>query len=162
MYCKNYKTRSKTRKGIKTIYHYCTILKKEITYDFCKGCINKEFKTKNCTKVKNICTKINGHKHKSTKATEISMKTKKIVWERDNHKCIYCHTEVPVNCANSHYIKRSQLGKGIPENIVTACPKCHNQYDFGVNIEWMIEYTREYLNSKYENWNEKIIHYKKN
>lgn len=29
-------------------------------------------------------------KHKRTKVTEISMKTKEIVWERDNHQCIFC------------------------------------------------------------------------
>lgn len=74
----------------------------------------------------------------------------KTVWERDKHKCIYCHCEVPLACANSHYIKRSHLGLGIEENIVTACHNCHYLYDFGSNIEEIINYTKQYLKSKYE------------
>ena len=89
------------------------------------------------------------------------MKVKRIVWERDDHKCIFCGQTVPLNCANGHVIKRSQLGMGIPENVVTACPVCHNKYDFGTDIEEMISYTKEYLKSKYDNWNEEKLVYKK-
>lgn len=88
-------------------------------------------------------------KSKLAKATSISKEVKQKVWERDKHKCIYCKRYVPVECANSHYIKRSQLGLGIEQNIVTACPKCHYKYDFGVNCKDMINYTREYLSSFY-------------
>ena len=35
---------------------------------------------------------------------------KEKVWERDNHKCIFCHKNVPVECACCHYIRRSQGG----------------------------------------------------
>ena len=170
MKCKNYKTRTKTIKGKRTIYNYCTVLKQVITYDNCRNCAKKEFKIPKSTIFKKNSANyrlpvkrkpIKGKKHKLTKATEISMKIKRIVWERDDHKCIYCHTEVTVEYANSHYIKRSQLGKGIPENVVTACPICHDKYDFGVNIESMINYTKEYLQSKYEDWNEENLVYKK-
>lgn len=47
-------------------------------------------------------------KSKRTKACGISQKVKTTVWERDNHKCIYCHEYVSKSCANAHYIKRSQ------------------------------------------------------
>ena len=162
MNCKNLRIR--TKKGVH--YKYCILLKKIIT-DECYNCINKEYK---CTKSLNYCAKlplkkkkctIKGHKHKLTKATEIPMKVKKEVWERDNHCCIYCHKYVDVYYANSHYIKRSHLGKGIPQNVVTACPKCHDKYDFGVGIEDMIKFTKEYLISKYNNWNEEGLIYKK-
>lgn len=89
-------------------------------------------------------------KSKLAKATSISKEVRQIVWERDRHKCIYCGSYVPVECANSHFIKRSQLGLGIEQNIVTACPKCHYKYDFGCNSRSMIKYTWEYLLSKYE------------
>lgn len=170
MNCKHFKIR--TKKGQK--YYYCSLLKKEVTFSCYRECDNKEYK---CTKSLNNCTKkstlnkkspvISGHKHKLTKATEIPMKVKKVVWERDNHKCIYCEWKgidnyVPVSCANSHYIKRSQLGLGIEQNIVTACPNCHYMYDFGTNVEDMVNYTRRYLMSKYDDWDEKKLVYIKN
>lgn len=49
-------------------------------------------------------------KSKRSQACEISQKVKKIVWERDKHKCIFCGRYVPQTCANAHYIKRSQRG----------------------------------------------------
>lgn len=149
----------KTKKGTK--YLYCKLLNKEIIFDNCRNCINKEYKIKKCTVLKKKYAKIKGTKHKLTKATEIPLKVKKEVWERDNHRCIYCHCEVPLSCANSHYIKRGQLGLGIPQNIVTACPICHDKYDFGINIQDMINYTKKYLKSKYKVWNEEILKYKK-
>ena len=88
-------------------------------------------------------------KSKLAKATWISKEVKRKVWERDHMACIYCHRRVPVKCANSHYIKRSQLGLGIEQNIVTACPNCHYKYDFGVNCKDMINYTRNYLSTFY-------------
>lgn len=167
MSCINLKI--KTKKGRKFLY--CNLLKKEITFDNCKDCVNKEYKKVKCTiSSKNYAKKstsnkkspvIGGHKHKLTKATEIPMKVKKIVWERDNHKCIYCNKYVDVYYANSHFIKRGQLGKGIEENVVTACQNCHYLYDFGTNSKEMINYTREYLKSKYSDWDEEKLIYKK-
>ena len=88
-------------------------------------------------------------KSKLAKATAISKKVRQRVWERDQMACIYSHRRVPVECANSHFIKRSQLGLGIEQNIVTACPECHYKYDFGVNCKEMINYTQNYLSSFY-------------
>ena len=167
MQCINLKYRTKKDRK----FLYCNLLKKEITFDNCKDCANKEYKKVKCTINRKNCAKkstlsrkspvIGGHKHKLTKATEISMKVKKIVWERDNHRCIYCHKYVDVYYANSHFIKRGQLGKGIEENVVTACQNCHYLYDFGTNSEEMINYTKEYLKSKYSDWNEEKLVYKK-
>ncbi len=47
-------------------------------------------------------------KSKRSKACDISQKVKKVVWNRDNNKCIYCGVYVPMSCANAHFIKRSQ------------------------------------------------------
>lgn len=166
MYCTNLKIKQK--KGKKFLY--CNLLKQEITYDNCKCCANKEFKIKKCTVNKKNCAKydfpvkrkpIKGKKHKLTKATEISMKVKRIVWERDDHKCIFCGQTVPLNCANSHVIKRSQLGMGIPENLVTACVECHDKYDFGTNSDVMKEKAIEYLKRFYNEWSEEKVKYKK-
>ncbi len=53
-------------------------------------------------------------------------------------------------------------GLGIPENVVTHCPDCHYQFDFGKNSEWYKEQTKKYLKNYYgEEWNEENLIYKK-
>lgn len=153
MNCKYYRIR--TKKGVH--YKYC-ILNKEIIQDDCYNCINKEYKE---VKYKKKLSTFHVHKHKSTKATEIPMKVKKVVWERDEHACIYCGKYVDVYYANSHYIKRSHLGKGIEQNVVTACPTCHDKYDFKDFDGAMKNYTREYLSRLYDGWNEDDLVYRK-
>lgn len=153
MNCKYYRIR--TKKGVH--YKYC-ILNKEIIQDDCYNCINKEYKE---VKYKKKLSTFRVHKHKSTKATEIPMKVKKVVWERDGYACIYCGKYVDVYYANSHYIKRSHLGKGIEQNVVTACPTCHDKYDFKDFDGAMKNYTREYLSRLYDEWNEDDLVYRK-
>ena len=153
MNCKHYRIRTKK----KVHYKYCVLLKK-IIKDDCYNCINKEYKE---VKYKKKLSTFHVHKHKSTKATEIPMKVKKVVWERDGHACIYCGKYVDVYYANSHYIKRSHLGKGIEQNVVTACPTCHDKYDFKDFDGKMKNYTREYLSRLYDGWNEDDLVYRK-
>ena len=101
-------------------------------------------------------------KHKRTKATNIPLKVKKIVWERDNHKCIYCGRYVLQDCANAHFIKRSQGGLGIPENIVTLCSECHYQEDFGQDTKVYEEHIEKYLKEIYgSNWSKEKLIYRK-
>ena len=99
--------------------------------------------------------------HKVTKATAIPKDVKLKVWERDKHKCIFCYTPVSWNYANSHYIKRSHLGLGIEENIFTACPTCHHNFDDTPKRKYLLPIAKEYLMSKYDYWNEDILIYKK-
>lgn len=47
-------------------------------------------------------------KSKRSKACDISQKVKEAVWNRDNHKCIYCGRYVSKTYANAHFVKRSQ------------------------------------------------------
>lgn len=100
-------------------------------------------------------------KSKRSKATDIPMKVKKEVYERDNGRCVICGRE---GLPNSHYIRRSKGGLGIPENVVTMCIYCHSAYDNGYDTE-LKEYiknkTKEYLMSIYKNWNEKDLIYNK-
>lgn len=101
-------------------------------------------------------------KHKRTKATEISMATKQIVWERDNHQCIFCQRWVSVECANAHFIKRSQGGLGVPENVFTACYKCHWKEDFSCEQLTYREVAENYLRNYYgSSWNKENLVYKK-
>lgn len=102
------------------------------------------------------------NRHKRTKATDIDTKLKKVVWERDGHKCIFCGKMVSVNCANAHYTKRSQGGLGIEENIVTLCSECHFQEDFGKHTKLYEDYIEKYLKRIYgENWSKEKLIYKK-
>lgn len=53
-------------------------------------------------------------------------------------------------------------GMGIEENIVTLCPKCHYEEDFGQDTKLYEEYIENYLKSIYgANWNKEKLIYKK-
>lgn len=101
-------------------------------------------------------------KSKRSKACNISQKTKEIVWNRDNKQCIICGKYVPKTCANGHFIKRSQGGLGIPENIVTLCSECHYKEDFGQDTKLYEQKIENYLKAYYGgNWNKEKLIYKK-
>ena len=98
-------------------------------------------------------------KSKRAKACDITKKVKDLVWERDGHKCIICGS--PYAMPNSHYIRRSQNGLGIEENIVTMCQRCHYMYDQGGDRQAIATYTERYLRSKYPDWNPEKLIYRK-
>ena len=98
---------------------------------------------------------------KRSKACEISQKVKEIVWIRDMGQCICCHKWVPISCANAHYIKRSQGGLGIEQNIVTMCPKCHYEEDHGQDTQLYKNKIKTYLERKYKDWKEENLYYRK-
>ena len=154
--CKNLRWR--TKKGIK--YCFCVRRKAVIERKECEGCPYKEFKKVAKMTVKTPL-RASGKKHRLTKATEIPKSVKMKVWERDNHRCIFCQKLVSWEYANSHYIKRSQLGLGIEEDIITNCERCHGLFERSVKREEMKEYAKQYLMSKYEDWNEDMLIYKK-
>lgn len=99
--------------------------------------------------------------HKRTKACDISQAVKKAVWERDGHCCIICGS--PYAFPNAHYIRRSQGGLGVEQNVVTLCPSCHEEFDNGSGKynEAIKNAVRDYLNAKYDNWDEKEYVYDK-
>jgi len=97
--------------------------------------------------------------HLRTKALDISQKVKDEVWERDNHECILCRNSQAM--PNAHYIARSHSGLGVPENIVTLCGRCHHRYDNTTDRPEIKERIKSYLKSKYSNWNEENLVYKK-
>lgn len=100
-------------------------------------------------------------KSERTKALMISKETKLLVWERDNRQCIFCGRYVDWNFANSHFIKRSHGGLGIPENIMTNCYECHHLFDDTPMRKYMIQRAEDYLKQKYPNWNKDNLVYKK-
>ena len=65
--------------------------------------------------------------------------------------------------ANAHFIPRSAGGLGIEENVFTACEKCHNEQDNGLNTKEHDLKAKKYLKSIYgSKWKIEDLIYKKN
>lgn len=96
--------------------------------------------------------------NKRTKALQIPREVKEGVYERDNGCCVWCGKH---GQPNAHYISRAQGGLGIEENILTLCPVCHRDYDQSNKREMMREYFKKYLQSKYPEWEEEKLIYRK-
>lgn len=97
-------------------------------------------------------------KAQRTKALEIPPEVKEAVYKRDNGACIWCAKQ---GQPNAHYIPRSHGGLGIEENTLTLCWDCHLKYDQTTNRGKMREFFKEYLKSKYPEWDETKLTYKK-
>lgn len=97
-------------------------------------------------------------KSKRTKLTDIPPKVKQAVYIRDKGLCIICGKQ---GIPNAHYIRRSQGGLGIEQNIVTLCQKCHHDYDNGQYRQMYGEIIRDYLQSIYKDWNADDLIYDK-
>ena len=96
--------------------------------------------------------------HRRTKALQIPMKVKRKVYERDNGLCIWCGKPGDPCC---HFIAKSQGGRGIEENIVVGCADCHRSYDQTDQRELYRQRARDYLKSKYPDWDEEKLYYRK-
>jgi hypothetical protein len=62
---------------------------------------------------------------------------------------------------NAHYISRSQGGLGIEQNIVTLSIEAHHAYDNTTLRPILRLQIKEYLQSKYEDWDESKLVYRK-
>ena len=99
------------------------------------------------------------YKSKRSRACDITPAVKQAVWERDHGQCVVCgsHYAMP----NAHYISRAKGGLGVEQNILTLCMDCHRRYDQTTDRKAMKEYLKEYLKSRYPNWEESDLYYKK-
>ena len=107
---------------------------------------------------------------KDTKARDFDSDAKRAIATRDSFEdwpcCISCGRpapqEKPTAFSNAHFISRAQGGLGIPENGLTLCPECHRKYDQTTARKEMREYFMEYLKSKYQDWDESKLYYRRN
>lgn len=60
-----------------------------------------------------------------------------------------------------HYISRANGGLGIEENLADGCIQCHMKLDQSPQRKEMKEVFKKYLQSKYPNWNEETLRYKR-
>lgn len=97
--------------------------------------------------------------HRQTKATSISSKTKAEVYARDFRRCVLCGSiYAGPHC---HFVRRSQGGLGIPENIWTGCQTCHEAFDSESTDGPLHNQMREYFRKLYPDWNEGKMKYRK-
>lgn len=94
------------------------------------------------------------------KALQIPKEVKKAVYERDKGLCVVCGRQ---GLPEAHYIPRSKGGLGIEQNIVCLCRDCHDRFDFGDGdtTEEIGEIIKRYLASRYPDWNEDNLIYRK-
>ena len=99
-------------------------------------------------------------KHKRTKALAIPQRVKRIVYDRDGGRCVWCGFP---GLPEAHYIPRSKSGLGVEENILTLCRACHWLYDRGgkVQREMMAEVFHYHFRQHYPDWDEDKLVYKK-
>ena len=111
-------------------------------------------------------------KSKQAKAREFSEKSRKEIYYRDNMQCIFCRKGYRMEGATwldreilsvMHYIPRSKNGLGIPQNGAVGCQHHHHMLDNGNQgvREEMLGMFREYLQSRYDDWNEEELVYNK-
>ena len=125
-----------------------------------KGLMFPKPKDKDSKKEKKIY-KMKIRSSKRAKACDIPIAVKKKVLVRDKGFCVVCgQPGIP----NSHYIKRSQGGLGIEQNVVCMCVKCHNAYDNGKDekkVKMIHDKVKKYLKRQYKDWKEDNLYYKK-
>ena len=97
--------------------------------------------------------------HRQTKATSISDKVKREVYHRDFCRCVLCGS---INAGpHCHFVRRSQGGLGIPENIWTGCQACHEAFDSEATNGPLHDQMREYFRKLYPDWDEGKMKYRK-
>ena len=97
--------------------------------------------------------------HRETKATAIPAAVKKSVWERDCGRCVICGS---INAGpHCHFVRRSQGGLGIEQNIWTGCDTCHREFDSEGRSGQLHKEVRAYLRGWYSGWDEADLVYKK-
>ena len=101
---------------------------------------------------------IKARRSKRTLAVAIPKSVKVAVAIRDGGRCIVCGG---VGIPNAHIIPRSAGGLGVEDNIVCLCPKCHHEFDNGMNREYYADIVYSYIKSKVPNWNRENYIYRK-
>lgn len=107
---------------------------------------------------------------KMSDATSIPKEVMHKVFIRDDHRCIVCGRFIRYDEETdtyygggpfAHYIRRSQGGLGIEENIVTLCNECHHDFDNGFKRQEIGAWVSEYLEKFYPDFKDEDRVYSK-
>lgn len=152
--CKNLKHRTRTKNKRRTVYLYCTELKKEITFDDCRGCEYKEYKSnssqmKKCTKNNGNCAFQEKKTPKLSKKVQIKKKSSKLaklererqsLFTDDLEHCIICGKS-PVNKHEIFYGSGNRQ-KSMKYGLVIPLCTCehHNQVECkGIHFDTQLQ-----------------------
>ena len=94
-----------------------------------------------------------------TKACAVLPSVREAVLERDGNVCAYCCATNWLEIA--HFIRRSQGGLGIEQNLVTLCVSCHDNYDESPMRRKMGEWVKDYLDTHYPDFDDARRYYRK-
>lgn len=122
---------TKSRKGKKFLY--CKLLNKEIKFDNCRNCINKEYKEIKFTKVNKKFTKIKFKKN--SKITKLE-RNRKSVFTDNLDVCIICGK--PKEELHEIFCGRNRLNSMRYAFVLPLCHECHqlNQNNPFFNEFW--------------------------
>lgn len=111
---------------------------------------------------------------RAAKAREFNTQPREEIFRRDLGQCIFCRQQYCMDDKNAtwlgkslysvmHYIPRSANGLGIAKNGALGCQYHHEMMDNGNKgrRDEMLEIFKEYLKSKYPDWNEEDLIYSK-
>lgn len=77
------------------------------------------------------------------------MEKRRLRWEFDNHKCVFCHAELTEKDCRMHHLSYDQLGNEEIADIVTLCDRCHSLF----HHNWKpVEYFKEEDENHWEMW----------
>ena len=105
----------------------------------------------------NVAERSEGMKSARSRATDIPIKVKKAVHERDT-ACIFCGKPGMPNC---HIVSRAHGGLGVEENIVEACMQCHHMMDNSDQRENYVERAIKHIRKYYPDWSKESVMYNK-
>lgn len=131
--CKYFRTRKQTNKGKTRIYHYCTLLRKEVSFFCYRECDNKEYK-----------------QYKTLK----SRSNKQAKREKERFSIIYPDLTKCCNCGSKIGIEKNEVYEGayrqISIKLGMVCPFCKKCYDvfhndIMFNLSYKVIFEKEYL-----------------
>lgn len=97
--------------------------------------------------------------HRETRATAIPTEVKRAVFARDRRRCVLCGSFA--GGPHCHFVRRSQGGKGVEQNIWTGCEACHRAFDSEGTDGPLHDEVRNYLRMEYPHWDENELVYHK-
>lgn len=124
--CINFRQRTKTTNKKRKVYFYCAKQRKEITFDGCRGCIYKEYKTQQYN--------INKNKTQSKNKISLKQKSNKLAkLERNRFSIITNNMEVCILCGRKKdhiheiFFGRNRINSMKYGLCIPLCNECHTR-----------------------------------